>query len=203
VTPEPAAVTTAAADAGAPQARPAVAPTPSQTVGPFLSMGMQPMERNDVVPVGSPGAFELAGSVLDGAGAPVPDAVVELWQAAPDGTFSSTAGRDGDETWFGRSLTDAEGRFGFVTVKPGRIGLDDGRLQAPHLELLVFARGLLRPVRTRAYFPDEPAANASDPVLNGVPEERRHTLVATAAGNGTLRFDVRLQGADETVFFAC
>jgi protocatechuate 3,4-dioxygenase alpha subunit len=195
--PEPAA--TAAA---APEARPGV-PTPSQTVGPFLSMGLQPLEREDVVPGGTPGGLELSGSVLDGAGAPVPDAVVELWQAAPDGTFSPTAGRDGDESWFGRSLTDSDGRFRFVTVKPGRVGLDDGRLQAPHLELLVFARGLLRPVRTRAYFPDEPAANASDPVLNGVPEDRRRTLVATAAGNGSLRFDVRLQGADETVFFAC
>lgn len=192
----------AAMVAGAPATRPAV-PTPSQTVGPFLSMGMQPLERTDVVPGGTPGGFELAGSVLDGAGAPVPDAVVELWQAAPDGTFFPTAGRDGDEAWFGRSLTDAQGRFRFVTVKPGRVGLDDGRLQAPHLELLVFARGLLRPVRTRAYFPDEPAANESDPVLNGVAEERRHTLLAAAAGDRSLRFDVRLQGADETVFFAC
>lgn len=177
-------------------------PTPSQTVGPYLSLGVAPLERCEVVPPGTPGACTLSGRVLDGAGAPVPDAVVELWQAGPDGSFGAGAGAGGDQPWFGRSLTDAEGRYRFVTVKPGSVPLSTGQLQAPHVELLVFARGLLRHLRTRAYFPDEADANEKDPVLSRVPGDRRHTLVATHAGDG-LRFDVRLQGADETVFFAC
>lgn len=176
-------------------------PTPSQTIGPYLSMGMQPLERAEVAAPSDPGACRLTGTVIDGAGDPVPDAVVELWQAGPDGGFDAAAGPGRDASWFGRSLTDTAGRYGFTTVKPARLALADGTPQAPHVELLVFARGLIRPVRTRAYFPDEAEANAADPVLTGVPHERRHTLVARAE-DGELRFDVRLQGADETVFFA-
>lgn len=175
--------------------------TPSQTAGPYLAIGMAPMAHPDVVPHGTPGALAIVGAVTDGAGAPVPDAVVELWQAGPDGTFENRAGTAGDEPWFGRSLTGPDGGFGFVTVKPGRLALDSGTLQAPHLELLVFARGLTRPVRTRLYFPDETSANEEDPVLSAIDAERRPTLVATYDGD-VLRFDVRLQGADETVFFA-
>ena len=184
--------------------RPAGAPvpTPSQTVGPYLEIGLTPLDRSEVVAPGTPGAVTIAGQVLDGAGRPVPDAVVELWQADPDGRFAGDADGGGFPRWFGRSSTDAEGRYRFVTVKPGPVRLRTGVPQAPHLELLVFARGLLRPVRTRAYFPDEHAANEADPVLLGVPAERRRTLVAVAEGDG-LRFDVRLQGSDETVFFAC
>ena len=182
-------------------------PTPSQTVGPYLAIGLTPLDRPEVVAPGTPGAVRIEGAVVDGAGRPVPDAVVELWQADPDGRFAGDTDEGGFPRWFGRSSTDADGRYRFVTVKPGPVRLRSGAPQAPHLELLVFARGLLRPVRTRAYFPDEEAANETDPVLLGVPAERRRTLVAVAAegeGDGDgLRFDVRLQGPDETVFFAC
>jgi protocatechuate 3,4-dioxygenase alpha subunit len=177
-------------------------PTPSQTVGPYLSLGVAPLERSEVVPAGTPGACTISGRVLDGAGAPVPDAVVELWQADPEGRVGGAPAPDGTAPWFGRSLTGADGRFRFVTVKPGAVPLSSGEPQAPHVELLVFARGLLRHVRTRVYFPDETDANAADPVLSRVPGDRRHTLVATPDADG-LRFDVALQGRDETVFFAC
>lgn len=176
--------------------------TPSQTIGPFLAIGMVPLERTAVVPAHFPGAFVLAGSVVDGDGVPVPDAMVELWQAGPDGRFESGAGEDGNEPWFGRSLTDPAGRYSFTTARPSTVPLVSGRPQAPHIELLVFARGLLRAVRTRAYFPDEAAANAADPVLQGVPAARRTTLVATKTADG-FGFDVHLQGPHETVFFAC
>jgi len=175
-------------------------PTASQTIGPFLSIGVRPLERPEVVQAGTQGAFVLRGRVLDGAGSGVGEGVVELWQAAPDGSFDASTQADGSASWFGRSLTDAEGRFHFVTMKPGaRRG--PGGAEAPHLELLVFGRGLLRPVRTRAYFPDEEAANAADPVLSRVPAQRRATLVAHPEGD-ELVFDVRLQGVGETVFFA-
>jgi protocatechuate 3,4-dioxygenase alpha subunit len=150
-----------------------IEPTPSQTVGPFFALGLKPHAGD--------GGLRLEGRVLDGAGDGVSDALVELWHV--------------DVGW-ARSATDAEGRYAFRIEKPGAI---DG--QAPHVTMLVFARGLLKPVLTRMYFPDEEDANAQDRVLQGVPEERRATLVAQAA-NGALRFDVQLQGDDETVFFA-
>ena len=180
--------------------RAGLVPTPSQTIGPYLSIGLDPLERPTVVPHDTPGSVFLQGQVLDGAGRPVPDAVVELWQADPTGRY---VGAEQAGAWFGRCLTDAEGRFGFTTVKPGPVALRSGQPQAPHLELLVFARGLLRPVRTRCYFPDEAEANGRDPVLTGIPDEgRRRTLVAASEDDGRLRFDVHLQGALETVFFA-
>ena len=198
------AVAPGAAAPGAPGAPRGLLPTPSQTIGPFLAMGMEPLERRDVVPPTTPGAVVLTGTVLDGDGVPVPDAMLELWQSGPDGRFDTGAGPDGDQPWFGRSLTDAAGRYGFTTMKPAPVALRTGEPQAPHVELLVFARGLLRPVRTRVYFPDEAAANGADPVLGAVPPERRSTLVAVAvAEGGGLTFDIRLQGAAETVFFAC
>lgn len=176
-------------------------PTASQTAGPFLSIGLLPLELTELVPVGTPGAVVVRGRVLDGAGAAVPDAAVELWQADPDGRLDTSPSTDGIARWFGRSLTDADGRFRFVTVKPGPLS-GPGGPEAPHLELLVFARGLMRPVRTRAYFPDETGPNGSDPVLSRVSAERRETLVAYAEGD-ELAFDIRLQGPGETVFFAC
>jgi protocatechuate 3,4-dioxygenase alpha subunit len=176
-------------------------PTASQTAGPFLSIGLRPLERTGVVAAGTPGAVLFRGRVLDGAGAGVPDAAVELWQADAEGRFDTSPSEDGTAPGFGRSLTDAEGRFRFVTVKPGPLAGPFGP-EAPRLELLVFARGLLRPVRTRAYFPDEVGPNGSDPVLSRVPAERRETLVARTEGD-ELVFDIRLQGPGETVFFAC
>ena len=162
-------------------------PTPSQTAGPFLHIGLLGHFGNRLVDPDAAGAVRVFGTVLDGAGEPVTDALVELWQAGPDGGYWPGG--------FGRSETLDGGRFSFVTVKPGPSD------EAPHLELSVFARGLLKPVVTRMYFPDELEANAGDPVLAAVEPERRATLVAAAEPDG-LRFDIRLQGNDETVFFA-
>src|SRR2546430_1995488 len=141
--------------------------TPTQTVGPFLHLVLPWPDGPDVVPAGTPGLLRIAGRVFDGAGAPVPDALVESWQADPDGRFAhpddprgaAPAGFRG----FGRCPTDAEGRYAIHTVKPGRLPGGDGTVEAPHLNLSVFARGLLDRVVTRLYFPDEPAANAADP----------------------------------------
>jgi protocatechuate 3,4-dioxygenase alpha subunit len=165
-----------------------LAPTPSQTVGPYFALGLCVRPANALVP-NERDAVRIAGRVLDGAGDAVADALVEIRQADEHGEYR------GDFGW-GRCGTDGEGRFSFTTVKPGTV---DG--QAPHLNMLVFARGLLKPVWTRMYFPDEHEANAQDPVLSTIPEPERATLVAEADGD-TLRFDVRLQGDDQTAFFA-
>jgi protocatechuate 3,4-dioxygenase, alpha subunit len=157
--------------------------TPSQTVGPYFSLGLLDPPANELVPNG----VRITGRVLDGAGEPVPDAMVEIWQADDDGRYRQDFG-------WGRCGCDAEGRFAFVTCKPGRV---EG--QAPHLTVMVFARGLLKPVLTRMYFPDESEANAGDRVLSAVDDPS--TLVARAAGDA-LEFDIRLQGDRETVFFA-
>jgi len=168
--------------------------TPSQTVGPFFSFGLCDRETHRVAAEDADGAIRIVGRVLDGAGAGVPDAMVETWQAGPDGVYRTDFG-------WGRSGTDGDGGFAFVTVKPGAVQSSAGIL-APHLAVLVFARGLLKPLLTRMYFPDETDANAADPVLRGIPDAaRRATLVASPAPAG-LRFDIRLQGEDETVFFA-
>jgi protocatechuate 3,4-dioxygenase alpha subunit len=168
--------------------------TPSQTVGPFFSFGLCDRETHLVVPEGSDGAVRIAGRVIDGSEVGVPDAMVEIWQAAPDGVYRNDFG-------WGRSGTDGEGAFSFVTVKPGPVTSDAGVL-APHLSVLVFARGLLKPLLTRMYFPDEPEANAADPVLAGIEDDAvRATLVAVVEEPG-FRFDIRLQGAGETAFFA-
>jgi protocatechuate 3,4-dioxygenase alpha subunit len=167
-----------------------VSATPSQTVGPFFRLGLCVRPNEELVEPGTPGAVRIRGLVLDGAGTPVPDAMVEIWQADADGEYRGEFG-------WGRSGTDDDGAFRFVTVKPGPV---DG--QAPHLVVLVFARGLLKPVLTRMYFPEEVEANAVDPVLSGIADEGlRATLVAEADGDG-LRFDVRLQGDRQTAFFA-
>ncbi len=162
--------------------------TPSQTVGPYFAIGLARRPEHELVPSGSDGAVALSGTVLDGDGAPVPDAMVEIWQADPSGAYVAGFG-------WGRSGTDEDGRYSFVTVKPGPV---EG--QAPHLVMLVFMRGLLKPVLTRVYFPDEAEANAADPVLAGVPEQQRARLVAAADGDA-LRFDLRMQGGEQTPFF--
>ena len=176
--------------------------TPSQTVGPFLSIGLTWAGGHLVVPEGSPGAVRITGVLRDGAGEVVSDGLVETWQADTEGRFdhpddprgASGSGFGG----FGRCATDAGGRFTIVTVKPGALG--DG--QAPHIDVSVFARGLLDRVVTRLYFPDETAANAADPLLSSLPPERAATLVAEPAGDAALTFDIRLQGENETVFLA-
>jgi protocatechuate 3,4-dioxygenase, alpha subunit len=154
--------------------------TPSQTVGPFFGFALPFRGQEAAVDPASPGALRIEGVLLDGEGQPVPDGLLELWH--------------GDQ--FARCPTDPEGAFHAVVRKPAGEGG-----QAPHLHVLVLARGLLKPVVTRLYFPDEAAANAADPVLALVEPERRATLVARDEG-GVLRFDVRLQGEGETVFFA-
>jgi protocatechuate 3,4-dioxygenase alpha subunit len=161
--------------------------TPSQTVGPYFSIGLPWPDGPYVVQPSAEGAITLRGRVLDGEGAPVPDALIETWQAAPDGTFG------GEFRGFGRAPTSPEGEWEIVTFKPGAV---DG--QAPHVDVSVFARGLLNRVVTRIYFPDED--NAGDPTLSALDEARRATLVAEAVDDG-YRFDIHLQGPRETTFF--
>jgi protocatechuate 3,4-dioxygenase alpha subunit len=178
--------------------------TPSQTVGPFLSLGLPWADGPDVVPAGTPDSFVISGTVHDGAGAVVPDAIVESWQADPAGGFAHPddprGATGGAFRGFGRCPTDAAGRFWIRTVKPGPLPAPAGATEAPHLDLSLFARGLLDRVVTRCYFADEAAANAADPVLSTVDPSRLGTLIAIPVDGG-YRFDIHLQGADETVFF--
>ncbi len=169
----------------------AAEPTPSQTVGPYFSF-LLAQHLSELVPPESSEAVIVGGRILDGANEPVPDAMVEIWQADEHGRYRPDFG-------WGRSGSDGEGRYSFVTRKPGRVADANGGLQAPHLSVLVFARGLLKPVRTRMYFPDEDA-NAEDRVLAALPEADRQALVARARGDA-LEFDVRLQGDEQTTFF--
>jgi protocatechuate 3,4-dioxygenase, alpha subunit len=178
--------------------------TPSQTVGPYLGIGLPWPDGPEVVARDTPGAIRIHGHLLDGAGDPVPDGMIETWQADPDGRFDhpdDPRGAAGGFRGFGRSATDEDGAWEIVTLKPGRVPRPDGTLQAPHLAVFVFARGLLHRVVTRIYFSDETAANAADPLLAGIAEDARATLIARAEDGG-YRFDVHLQGPDETVFFA-
>ena len=181
--------------------------TPSQTVGPFHAIGLRGEHWPFVVPPGTPGAVWLRGRLLDGAGDPVPDGVIETWQADPDGRFDHPADPRGAVRarvegfrGFGRSET-LEGRWAIHTLKPGRVPDGEGALQAPHIDVSVFARGLLDRVVTRIYFADEAEANAEDAVLRGLTDEQRSTLIAQKSDDG-YRFDVFLQGERETVFFA-
>ncbi|HEX6500630.1 MAG TPA: protocatechuate 3,4-dioxygenase subunit alpha [Micromonosporaceae bacterium] len=181
--------------------------TPAQTVGPYLHIGLLWPDGPYVVPDGTPGAFWIRGRVFDGAGEPVVDALVETWQADPDGGFDHPDDPRGARAasppgfrGFGRSATDEHGRYAVLTVKPGPLPAPDGGTEAPHLDVSVFARGLLHRVVTRLYFPDEPDANSADPVLRTVDPARRSTLVAAPAPDGFV-LDIHLQGEHETVFF--
>jgi protocatechuate 3,4-dioxygenase alpha subunit len=166
--------------------------TPSQTVGPFLELGLPWEDGPYAVADGTPGAIRISGRVLDGAGEPVPDALVETWQSDPP----AGEGFRG----FARCATDDDGRWHVVTLPPGPVAGPDGSRQAPHLAVSVFARGLLHRVVTRIYFAGAGEANAADPVLASVPAARRATLLAQPTDDGH-RFDIRLQGPGETVFF--
>jgi protocatechuate 3,4-dioxygenase, alpha subunit len=180
--------------------------TPAQTIGPFFAVGLIWDDGPEVVPEGTPGAVRIAGRVLDGAGDPVPDALVETWQADPDGRFAHPDDPRGPGTGgfrgFGRCATDAEGLWAVRTRKPGPLPAPEGGVEAPHLKVSVFARGLLGRLVTRVYFPDETAANATDPLLTSIPDPAvRARLVAAPDGDG-LRFDIHLQGTQETPFLA-
>lgn len=171
--------------------------TPSQTIGPFFGFALPYDGGAELVPGHHPGAIRFHGTVLDGAGEPVPDALVEIWQADAAGTLSRELGvldRDGFTfTGFGRAATNLAGQFTFTTVKPG--GVSDG---TPYILVAVFARGLTLHLVTRAYFSEDD--HSADTVLNAVPAERRATLVSTRDGDASYRFDIRIQGDNETVF---
>ena len=180
--------------------------TPSQTIGPFFAVGLIWADGSEVVAEGTPGAVRVGGRVTDGAGQPVADALVETWQADPDGRFvhpdDPRGSGAGGFRGFGRCATDAEGRWVVRTRKPGPVPAPDGGTEAPHLDVSVFARGLLHRVVTRIYFPDEADANAADPLLASIADPAaRARLVAVTEGDG-LRFDIRLQGDQETPFLA-
>jgi len=173
-------------------------PTPGQTVGPFFHYALPFVGDSDLVPRGHADSIRLHGLVLDGEGVPIPDALVEIWQAAPDGTVPQAPGslhRDGwTFTGWGRSATDGSGRYSFTTLTPGATEAGS----APFFAVTILARGLLDRLFTRAYLPEHPA-HADDPLLRTVDPDRRPTLIAAADDMG-YRFDVHLQGADETVF---
>ena len=178
----------------------------SQTIGPYLRIGLEWMVIEDLAPQGVTGErLQINGKILDADGKPVNDAAVEIWQANNHGKYASPEDQqdkplDAGFRGYGRSLTDEAGAFRFRTIKPGRVPGLDGRLQAPHLSVTIFMRGLLKQLQTRIYFPDDPA-NADDAVLNLVPAERRGTLIASKRGAGALEWNVVLQGKNETVFF--
>ena len=180
--------------------------TASQTTGPFVAISFEPTIVDDLAPPSVAGErVVIHGRVLDGDGKPVDDAVIETWQANSHGKYAHPEDTrekllEREFKGFGRVLSDRDGAFSFTTVKPGRVPGPGATLQAPHLVVIVFMRGLLRHLVTRVYFPDEPA-NADDPVLALVPAGRRQTLVARRTDQGKLEWNVVLQGQDETVFF--
>jgi protocatechuate 3,4-dioxygenase alpha subunit len=185
--------------------------TPSQTIGPYFKIGLTRDGQNVLVSEATEGErIRIEGRVLDGAGEPVRDAIIEIWQANAHGRYDhpdDTQDKPLDAAFggFGRAATDDEGAYWFETVKPGQVPGPGNALQAPHIGVAVFARGMLRHAYSRIYFAGE-AANEIDPLLNAIDDTRhRATLVAENAGadgNGAsiYRFDIVLQGANETVF---
>jgi protocatechuate 3,4-dioxygenase alpha subunit len=188
--------------------------TPSQTVGPFFKYGLTPngeyawndaFPNNLLTPDASGDRIRIEGKVFDGDGVALPDCMLEIWQADAQGRFADPQDKralpNANFRGFGRCGTDKEGNYAFDTIKPGAVPDPDGKPQAPHILVAVFARGMLRHLYTRIYFSDE-AANTSDPVLALVPADRRATLIAQREpGKPVYRLDVRLQGDNETVFF--
>ena len=185
--------------------------TPFQTVGPFFAILVPEQGRLSLAGADAPGErIVVDGTVRDGAGQPVPDALIEIWQADADGHCNHpdarahpggpAPGADPAVNGFGRVHTDGAGGFSLKTIKPGSVPGPDGRPQAPHLLVGLFARGLLTRLVTRIYFADEPA-NGDDPILAAAPTDRRATLIAAHLGKGRYTHTITLQGADETVFF--
>jgi protocatechuate 3,4-dioxygenase alpha subunit len=180
--------------------------TGSQTVGPYLHIGLNWLVTRDIAGRGVKGErVIIQGRLLDGDGKGVNDGLVEIWQANAAGKYAhpeDTQKKPIEKGWrgFGRIPTDAKGGFRFSTIKPGRVAAPDGSLQAPHLVVSVFMRGMLKHLMTRIYFPDEMAANAKDPILKLVPPARRATLIPQKKGKA-LEWNIVLQGKNETVFF--
>src|SRR5471032_1657849 len=198
--------------------------TPSQTVGPFFAYGLTPDGRNKWDPNGTYSSKEtigdnlitpdaigqkirIDGCITDGDGKPINDAMIEIWQADSQGRYAHARGEqprpNAKFTGFGRSATDKKGVFSFDTIKPGSVRGPEGKPQAPHIVVCIFSRGMLRQIYTRLYFSDE-AANGDDPILMLVPADRRGTLIAhkqPGSGPAVYRFDIRVQGENETVFF--
>ncbi|WP_245973696.1 protocatechuate 3,4-dioxygenase subunit alpha [Bosea caraganae] len=180
--------------------------TPSQTIGPFFAYALTPRAYGGVELANEQVATEavagerisIRGHVYDGDGVPVGDAMIEIWQADADGRFHAQG--NAGFTGFGRAETTAEGGYHFDTIRPGALPGPNGAQQAPHLTVSLFARGVLTRLATRIYFSDE-TGNETDPVLALVPAERRGTLIAKRGTDGVFRFDIRLQGEGETVFF--
>lgn len=198
--------------------------TPSQTVGPFFAYGLAPHSRCDwqpsktydwketiganlITPDATGTKICIEGRIVDGDGKPINDAMIEIWQADAQGRYAHARGEtprpNAKFTGFGRSATDKGGEFSFDTVKPGQVSGPNGKAQAPHIVVCIFSRGMLRQVYTRLYFSDEPS-NEVDPILALVPADRRGTLIAHKQPSGGVpvyRFDIRVQGDNETVFF--
>jgi protocatechuate 3,4-dioxygenase alpha subunit len=191
--------------------------TPSQTAGPYVHVGLTPnfveikgvwhedLGASMLTPDTKGERIVIAGHITDGAGAPVPDAVVEIWQADANGAFAPEPARTSNVApsflGFGRQGVDEKGGYRFETIKPGHVPGPDGKPMAPHVSLWIVARGINIGLHTRLYFADEADANAEDQVLLRVPEPRRKTLVAKLAAPGHYVLDIRLQGDNETVFF--
>lgn len=181
--------------------------TTSQTVGPYFSIGLTRLKREDLTGPGVSGErVTISGRILDADGAGVPDGILEIWQANAHGKYAHPEDKqdkplEPNFQGYGRTPTDANGAFRFTTIKPGQVPGPDGKPQAPHIVVSVFCRGLMRRLVTRIYFPDDPA-NAGDFVLNLVEPARRGTLIPkkTAGSGGNLEWNVILQGANETVF---
>ena len=190
--------------------------TPSQTVGPYFAYGLTPNRKYDwkdtfstdqVTPDASGERIRIEGQVLDGDGCPINDCMIEIWQADAQGRYAHARGEkprpNAKFTGFGRSATDKAGVYSFDTIKPGAVAGPGGKPQAPHIVVCIFSRGMLRQIYTRLYFSDE-AANGADPILALVPADRRGTLIAhkqPGSGQAVYRFDIRVQGDNETVFF--
>ena len=178
----------------------------SQTVGPYLHIGLTWLVTDDLVGPGVTGKpVTIEGRITDADGKPVDDALVEIWQANAHGRYDHPDDRrelpvEAGFKGFGRVATDAGGGYRFRTIKPGAVPAPGGGMQAPHINVTIFMRGMLKHLRSRIYFPDDPA-NATDPVLASVPAERRGTLIAEPRGDAALQWNVILQGPGETVFF--
>jgi protocatechuate 3,4-dioxygenase alpha subunit len=178
----------------------------NQTVGPYLHIGLDWLTTRDIAGRNIKGErVAIAGRLIDGNGNGVNDGLIEIWQANAAGKYAHPEDpqkKPVEKGWrgFGRIPTDAKGGFRFTTIKPGRVPGPGESLQAPHLVVAVFMRGMLKHLATRIYFPDEAAANAEDSILKLVPAARRATLIPKAKGK-SLEWNIVLQGKNETVFF--